>query len=197
MAAEKYLKAVQSLFERSPVVDARSIAKTVASRGGDAAYAKQLIRLLLASGRITRLTKGFYTTLGDPSLVVFCFQPAYLGLQDALAFHGLTEQETMPVIVTSRHVRQGLRTVMEQNVMIRRLDKRYLFGFEYYKQGDLYLPYSDPEKTVIDLAYFGVDMKQFKGLNKADARKMRAYLKRYPERTMRKVLGKIGMSRPQ
>ena len=34
-------------------------------------------------------------------------------------------------------------------VKIKRIDKTLFFGFDYYKQGEFYLPYSDKEKTII------------------------------------------------
>ena len=47
---------------------------------------------------------------------------------------------------------------MNSNVLVRGINKKYLFGYEYYKypleKRDIYLPYSDIEKIFIDMIYF-------------------------------------------
>lgn len=186
MGEVKHMRKVEALFEKSLVVDAGSISRIVSG-----SYSKQLIRNLLKAGKIKRLTKGFYTTHDDPSLAVFCFKPAYLGLQDALAFHNLSEQETVPIIVTAKKVRPGIRDVMEQNVLIRRLDKKYLFGFDYYELGKFHLPYSDIEKTLIDMIYFKENISEeiCKGIrDRLDQKKLKLYLRAYPDKIKAKVL---------
>ncbi len=62
------------------------------------------------------------------------------------------------------------------NVLIRRIDSKYLFGFDYYKSGDFYFPYSDVEKTFIDMIYFKQNLdkevvKEF--LKKLDKNKLK------------------------
>ncbi len=140
MGKEKYQRDVERLFMKSPVVSYGSIERLVKSRKKVKQYAKQLVMNLLRKKKINRLAKGYYTTGNDISLAVFCFQPAYLGLQDALSFHNLWEQETIPVIITSRKIRQGIRKILGVNALIRRIDKKYLFGFEYNQQGNFYIP---------------------------------------------------------
>ncbi len=191
MGKEKYLREIEGLFRRSPVVNANSISRVVRSKKQATQYDKQLIRNLILKGKIKRLTKGYYTVHDDPSLAVFCFSPSYLGLQDALSFHGLWEQETVPVIVTAKKVRPGIRDVLEVNVLIRRINKKYLFGIEYVRQGDFYLPVSDIEKTFIDMAYFKerMDKDLLENFRKRiNMEKLKKYLQRYPEKIKIKVL---------
>lgn len=190
MGKEKYLKDVEALFSKSPVVSYSSIEKVVAHRKGVRQYVKRLVHYLTISGRIKRLAKGCYTTLDDVSLAVFCFKPAYLGLQDALSFHNLWEQETIPVIITSRKVRPGVRTVLGKNVMVRRIGKKYYFGIEYSKQEKAALPYSDVEKTFLDMVYFREKISSellaaFK--KRLDRKKLKAYLKAYPKRLRQRI----------
>ena len=182
MGKEKYLKRIEELFDKSPVVDAKSIARIINSKTKVRQYHKQLIRNLILRGKIKRLTKGYYSKHDDPSLAVFCFKPAYLGLQDALSFHNLWEQETIPIIITTRKVRQGIRNILGTNVLIRRIDKKYFFGFDYYKQDNFYLPYSDVEKTVIDMAYFNEPTEVV-----VDRKKLKSYLKKYPKRIKQRL----------
>jgi len=123
-------------------------------------------------------------------LIVFCFKPAYLGLQNALSFHNLWEQETNPVIITTRELRRGIRKVFDRNVLIRRISRKYLFGFEYYEDGDFYFPYSDIEKTFIDMVYFRqpLDAEVISSFReKIDRKKLAEYLKKYSERFRKKI----------
>ena len=195
MGKEKYIRKVEELFRKSPVVDFSSIMRIVKYRKNIKQYTKQLIRNLLLKGKIKRLTKGYYTQYDEIGLSVFCFNPAYLGLQNAMSFHNLWEQETIPVILTVKKIRPGIREVMGNNVLIRRLDKKYIFGFEYYKDGDFYLPYSDIEKTFIDMVYFRQpldkeNIREFK--KKIDEKKLTLYLKKYPKRLQKMVLKILG-----
>jgi predicted transcriptional regulator of viral defense system len=174
---------------RTPVFDTRSIAMLV----GDAEYAYLALSRLLKSGEIRRLTRGYYTSSSDPSVLVYCLKPAYLGLQDAMSFHNLWEQETNPIILTARKARPGTRKVLGGNVIIRRLSPKHFFGYEYLRQGDLLLPVSDVEKTFIDMAYFRElrkdTLKPFR--SRMDMGKLRGYLRRYDRRFAGKVLGMV------
>src|SRR3989344_3377756 len=132
MGKEKYQKDIEELFKKSPVVSFSSVARIIRGKKKTRQYQKQIIRNLLLKGKIKKLSKGYYTMFDEPSLIVFCFKPSYLGLQNALSFHNIWEQETIPVIITARKVRQGIRQVIGMNVLIRRIEKKYLFGFDYY-----------------------------------------------------------------
>ena len=191
MGKEKYLKEIEELFKKSPVVNFSSIERIVKRTKKVKQYAKQIVRNLIIKGKIKRLTKSFYTIYEDPSLAIFCFKPAYLGLQDALSFHNLWEQETIPIIITARKIRTGIRKILGMNVLIKRLDKKYLFGFDYYKHENFYLPYSDIEKTLIDMVYFKekLDKEVIKNIVKRlDIKKLNSYLKIYPERIRKKAI---------
>lgn len=191
MGKEKYLRDVEALFSKSSVVSYSSIEKVVTHRKKVKHYVKRLIHYLTVSGRIKKLAKGCYTVSDDVSLAVFCFKPAYFGLQDALSYHNLWEQETVPVIITSRKVRQGIRTVLGKNVLVRRILRKYFFGIEYSRQGKAALPYSDIEKTFIDMAYFKEKMSSellaaFK--ERLSYKKLKSYLKFYPKRFRKRAL---------
>ena len=191
MGKKKHIQDVENLFKKSPVVNAKSIEMIVNKNKNVKQYAKQLIRNLISKGRIYRLTKGFYTQEDDISISVFCFKPAYLGLQDALSFHNLWEQETIPVIISARKIRAGIRSIMGSNVLIRRISKKYFFGFDYYSHNNIYLPYSDIEKTLIDMVYFNERLNR-EILNKIkeniDVKKLKLYLKAYPPKFRDKML---------
>ena len=148
----------------------------------------------MIGGKIKRLAKGCYTAHEDTSLAVFCFKPAYLGLQDALSIHNLWEQERIPVIITVRKVRNDIRSISGANALIRRIDKKYFFGYAYIKQGDFYFPVSDVEKTFIDMVYYNENISNelVASIKKRiDRKKLKSYLKRYPGMILKRI-GKYG-----
>ncbi len=178
MGKQIHLKKVERLFEQSPVADFNSVVRLVGNKG----YTKLLISNLLKQKKIQKVGKGVYTKYDERTLAVFAFKPAYLGLQSALSYHGLWEQETVPIILTIRKVRRGVRRIMGGNVVVRTIDPKYFFGFEFVKEGEFYLPYSDVEKTVIDLVVFGISMDDALlrvVRKKVNLVKLHEYLKRY------------------
>jgi predicted transcriptional regulator of viral defense system len=194
MGKKKHLDYISKFFNKSPVVDFASINRIVRSKKKVKQYAKQIIRNLIKQGKIYKIGKGLYSVHRDTSLAVFGFTPAYLGLQDALSFHNLWEQETNSVIITSKNVRKGLRKVFGINIIVRRINPKYLFGFEYYKypleDRDIYIPYSDIEKTFIDMIYFKQPLdeetiEEFR--EKIVKKKLKEYLSRYPIKFRKRV----------
>ncbi len=178
MGKQIHLTKVLGLFEKSPVVDFKSIRRIV----GKESYAKLLVSTLLKKNIIKKMGKGVYTIHEESSLSVFAYTPAYLGLQSALSYHGVWEQETIPIVLTMRKVRRGVRTVLGSNIMVRNIDPKYFFGFDYVLDGNFYVPYSDIEKTAIDLVVFKVkmDAELCKSIRKKiDKVKLYTYLKKY------------------
>lgn len=195
MGKIKYISKLREFFKKNPVVNIISVKNLIVSYGGNENYAYLLLNYLMKKGEIKRITKSFYTIYEDPVVAVFCFKPAYMGLQDALSIHDLWEQETNPVILTTKTVRQGIRKIFDINVIIKRISQKYFFGIEYIKQNNFYIPVSDIEKTFIDMVYFrqGLDknlLKNFK--KKINIKKLKTYLKKYPEKISNKVLKLIG-----
>ncbi len=137
-----------------------------------------------------------YTLHEESSLCVFAYTPAYLGLQSALSYHGLWEQETVPIVLTTRTVRRGVRTVFGSNILVRHIDPNYFFGFEYVLEGKFYVPYADIEKTAIDVVVFKVRMDKDllnilrKRINRVT---FAMYLKRYPLKLQKVVKKKLSL----
>ena len=190
MGKQKYQQAIGELLAKSPVISFASLQRLVTGKKKVKGYGKQLVHNLVRQGKLKPLAKGWYTTHDEASLAVYCFQPAYLGLQDAVSYHGFWEQETIPIILTTRKVRRGIRNVLGSNVLIRHLDTKYYFGMA--PSADRFaVPYSDTEKTLIDLVYFkqGISpavQKEFK--KKVDQKKLKKYLQPYPLSLRKKVL---------
>lgn len=173
-----YIDSVRRFIKSTPVFRAKDVELIV----GDTNYSSLLLHNLTRRGEIKRVTRGWYTVLDDPVVSVFTFRPSYLGLQEALSLRNLWEQETNVVIVSATRVRPGIRKIMGSPVIIHRISPNYFFGFDYLKYGDIFLPVSDVEKTLIDLVYFnelpGRDVLK-RILSVADMDKLRLHLKNY------------------
>ncbi len=190
MGKQIYLEKVAALFEKSPVVDFKSLRRII-RKDKRKNYAKLLVHNLIKSGKIKKIGKGVYTIHNDLSLAVFAFKPAYLGLQSALSYHGIWEQETIPVIITTKKIRRGIRTIMGRNILVRNTNSKYFFGSEFVKEGDFYLPYSDIEKTYIDMIVFNqkIDKVTLKNIkSKIHRLKLIGYLKKYPLKIKKRVI---------
>ncbi|MDO8481364.1 MAG: hypothetical protein Q7S65_06175 [Nanoarchaeota archaeon] len=193
MGKRKYLNRIEQLFEKSPVVSFDSIERIVQSKKKNS-YAKVLVSNLVRQGKIKKLVKGCYTIHPDAGLAVFCFPPAYLGLQSALSLHRIWDQETVPVILTAKNVRMGMRQVLGSNVLVRKIAKKHYFGQELHHESRFYLPYSDLEKTLIDFVSFRerLSPEALKELRKKiDRKKLERYLAKYPAETGRRVRGLV------
>lgn len=195
MGKVKYKEEIKRFFEKTPVVTTRDIRAIISSLKQKfrlkEGYVYLLIHNLIEKGEIKKLTKGFYTIHDDPSLAVLCFKPAYIGLYDALSYHQLWEQATNPIILTSKKVRPGIRKVLDSKVIIHRLDKRYLFGFELKKVNGFWIPISDVEKTFIDLLYFKLPLDkelQKRILERINKKKFKCYASSYPKKLRKRLL---------
>ena len=190
MGKQIHLEKIESLFNKSPVVDFKSIERII-GKTKNSNYAKLLLHNLLKKEKIKKIGKGVYTKHNEISLAVFSFKPAYLGLQSALSHHGIWEQQTIPVIITTKKVRRGIRKLMDGNVLLRNINKKYFFGIEYLEEGNFYFPYSDLEKTLIDMVAFHqkIDSEVLKKIkNKINKPKLLNYLKIYPIKIRERVI---------
>lgn len=179
MGKKVHLNKVREFIRSTPVFSSRDIEIKVGNRE----YALLLLHNLVLKGEVKRIVKGWYTVHDDPVVSVYAFRPAYLGLQEALSLMNLWEQETNVVIITPLRVRQGLRKILDSNIVVHRISSRYFFGFEYLKYGDFTVPVSDIEKTLMDFIYFNepIDAETLKEMARImDKRKFNEYLRRYP-----------------
>jgi predicted transcriptional regulator of viral defense system len=190
MQKDKHITKIRDFIKKTPVFSSKDIERIAKDKN----YAHLILSKLTKKEEIFRLTKGFYSAFNDPTFSVFCFKPSYLGLYEALSLRNLWEQEVNTTIITIKKVRNGIRKILETNVIIKRIKPKYFFGFDYIKYNNFYIPVSDLEKTLIDLIYFkepltGQVLKNLK--NKIDKKKMLKYLKAYPKNFQKLVLGKI------
>lgn len=197
MGKQVHINKIRELFKKSPVVDFKSIERIIKNKSkpkSKSNYAKLLVSNLMKKGEIKKIGKGYYTIHDELTLAVFSYHPAYLGLQSALSKHGFWEQETIPVIITAKKVRRGVKNFMGKNVLIKNLDKKYFFGFEFFKEGNFYIPYSNVEKTFIDMVVFNqiIDEEVLDKIRlRANKRKLIRYLGVYSSKTKKRVLRKF------
>lgn len=183
-----------SRFQEHPAFTARDVRLFFDSEGVSSAYRNLLLHKLVAGKRLFRISKGIYTFRQEAQVVGFAFQPFYYGLQDALSLRSLWEQETVPVVLTPRKVRSGIRSFEGSNYIVRRISRGMFFGFETIRYGDFWIPVSDAEKTLIDLVYFRQPIgKELAAELKRAVRKkvLRAYLARLPPKLSARVKAAI------
>ena len=180
----KYAKMFESTFKRVdyPVFTFRDAKLALEKKGITGSYLRLMLHKHYASGRIKRITKGVYTFHDDAIVVGFAFQPFYYGLESALSILGVSTQASNNIVMTTRNVRAGIRSFQGRNYRIIRIESRLLFGFSTIKVGDFWVPISDLEKTVIDMLYFKVPIREelYPEISKKlDKRKFEEYLKRF------------------
>ncbi|MHA1680022.1 MAG: type IV toxin-antitoxin system AbiEi family antitoxin domain-containing protein [Promethearchaeota archaeon] len=141
-------------FQSYPTFTIRDVKLYLTSMGASKNYSYTFLHHLINSGRVVKVNRGIYSFHQDISIVGFAFHPFYYGLQDALSWRNLWEQETGPVVITPRKVRSGVRSFLGRNYVIRRIDRAMFFGLDSIRCGEMWLPISDPEKTLIDFIYF-------------------------------------------
>ena len=189
MGRIKYLKDVMELFKKSPVVTTQDIKRLVKKEE----YTYLLLHNLQRGNKIFRLVKGCYTAHEDPTLTVYCYRPAYIGLQDALSFHNLWSQETSVTIITVRNTK-GVRTVLGNNVSIYNIKSDYYFGYQMMKYEKFYIPVSDVEKTLIDLVYYNQPLHNevlAEAKKVVDKEKLSSYIQRYKDPVRQRIGNKL------
>ena len=187
----KYSKELYNNFSKSKVFSLRDVRIFFKNKDLSNDYSKVLVSNLLKSNKLNKITKGKYTFKDEIMNVGFSFSPFYYGLQEALSFHNLHMQETNPIIITLNKIKPGVRKIMNTNVYLRRINKKYFFGFNFIEYNDFQIPVSDVEKTIIDLVYYKEPISkevihEIKKIINKD--KLLNYLEIYPPFISRKVL---------
>ncbi len=131
-------------------------------------YAKLLIHNKVKKGEIKRIKKGYYTFHEDPMIVVFAYEPAYLGLESALSIYKIWDQKTVPVIITQKKVRKGIREFNGMNYIVKRIKPSLFNGYTTVNYYGFWLPVSTLEKTYEDIKHFNekIDPKTMRKLKR-------------------------------
>ena len=105
----KYLSLFRNNFEKRSTFTISEVKKVLGQKKISAGYVNTLLNHLSKKGEIKRITKGVYTFKNEIEVVGFAFPPFYYGLQEALSLRKMWDQETNPVVITSRKIRTGIR----------------------------------------------------------------------------------------
>ncbi len=150
----KFMKEFIEMFSDKPAFSSSEARNFFSFRNGPEGYYKTVLNNLVSQGKVHRITRGHYTFHNEAQFVGFAFKPFYYGLEDALSLRNLWEQETNPVIITPRKVRNGVRDFEGRNYLVHWIARNMFFGFSLLRYDDFYIPVADPEKILIDFVYY-------------------------------------------
>lgn len=192
----KYEKEFRSYFSKVQAFTFKDATRFLKKLGASDYYIKLFIHLQKERHGLLRIGKGHYTYIDDDAVIGFAFGPFYYGMEHALTIHKLWTQMTNPVIVTTRKIRPGTRSVMGHNVIVRRISKQMFFGITYVKYGRIFVPVSDIEKTLIDFVYFKIsisDDEMERILRCVDLKKLRNYTKLCNDKVKKQIIKILAM----
>ena len=179
-----------------PVFTAKDARILLKGGGVSDDYLYLMMHNLLKKGRVTRITRGVYTFHKDAAVSGFAYQPFYYGLESALWLRGISGQGANFIVMTSRNVRAGMRNFKGRNYRVQRISGELMFGFEQMRYGEMWIPVSDLEKTVIDMASLGYHISEEvlpEIRKRIGNQKLSAYLKRYGPNVAREVSDALGI----
>ncbi|MEM0140274.1 MAG: hypothetical protein QXZ44_06680 [Ferroplasma sp.] len=154
----KYETAFIKFFKKQELFDSNDARRFLSSMGAGEAYIRLMLHKMVQSGQLIRICKGEYTFHRNEAVVGFKFRPFYYGLQYALTIRKLWTQQSVPIIITESMANPGIRDLMDTRVILHRIKKDAFFGFEYISYSKLFIPVSDPEKTLLDFIYYGIQL---------------------------------------
>ena len=147
------------------------------SRGSVRVYADRLVRRGLAR----RLIEGVIALTDDPFVVATqLIEPSYVSLTGAFYLNEFVEQiPNLVECVTTRNTR-GLKSL---GIRYRRIHPSLFFGYERMERKGSYVFVAEPEKSLLDMIYFGrlypSILKRI--LRRADHGKIMSYGRRFEE----------------
>ncbi|MGC9037485.1 MAG: type IV toxin-antitoxin system AbiEi family antitoxin domain-containing protein [Candidatus Micrarchaeia archaeon] len=186
----KYEKEFENYFSKESIFTLNDAKRFMSKLGASEAYAKLFIHNQVKKHRIFALGNGYYTFSNNEAVVGFRFAPFYYGLEYALTIRRLWTQMANPVVITATKAKPGEKEIMGHRIIVRRIAKKMMFGFEYVKYSGLFVPVSDIEKTVIDFAYYRIRLEDEVVrvlLDNADKHKLRVYASKSGVRVRRSI----------
>ena len=194
----KYIDSIRKEFNSPsfPVFTLRDVRVLLNGSRISPRYLKVLVNGLIKRREILRIASGVYTFHDELTVVGFAYRPFYYGMEDALSYSNLWNQLANPVVMTANVVREGIRKFDGANYVVKRIAPRFFFGFNFIRHYEVWMPVSDPEKTLIDMVYFrhhiddGVRAALRKSLDRA---KLSGYLDTYPHWVKAEVERAVGI----
>jgi len=188
-------------FANYPAFSYRDVRTYLHGRHGSRQLSRTL-SYLKSKRRIFALRNGVYTVHKDGSVSGFGYGPFYYGLLYALTIRDLWTQNAEPEIMTLRRVRKSRVMIFGKqgiHVSVHHSVPRHFFGFDILRYGEIDIPVSDPEKTLIDLFYYNIRLPiQSYGplLEKINRKKLMGYLEKYDNHTKKAVMNFIQKYKP-
>lgn len=154
----KYESAFIKFFEKQNMFVTDDARRFLSRLGASEGYIRLMLHNLVRSGQLHRIGKGAYTFQRNEAIIGFRFRPFYYGLQYALTIRRIWTQQSVPVIITKSKANPGVRKIMGVKVILHRINPNGFFGFEYLDYGGVFVPVSDPEKTLLDFIHYGIKL---------------------------------------
>ena len=147
---------------------------------------------MIKSKKLYKITKGIFSLEKRDDIAGFAFSPFYYGGLAALMIRDMLDNQVKIEIMTTRRVKRSFVEIYggDSAVVLHHIPKKYYFGFEDVKYGNLTIPVSNPEKTLIDLFYYRkkLSMQDYAEVLKHIKMGILAkYLKVYDRRTAKAV----------
>ncbi|MFH1391929.1 MAG: hypothetical protein ABIH20_06460 [Candidatus Diapherotrites archaeon] len=184
-----YVKEFEKKFSEKTFTT-RDVRIFLENMGANENYYSLFLANEIKKGKIFRLKKGVYSTNQNLDESEKAFLPSYHGLQEALTIHNFWGQETIPIIITPRKIRNGERKILGSKILARRINRKMFFGHETKKYHGSWISVSDPEKTLIDFAYYDepIGKETIEEMKKIiDKKKLEKYLKQTNKQTRTKI----------
>jgi predicted transcriptional regulator of viral defense system len=119
-----------------------------------AVYAARLVKKGLAK----RILRGKLSLSDDDFAIASqLINPAYISLNSALLFHGITKQVTKEIecVTTTNSIR-----IQKLGIVYHKIPSSLFYGYKRVSRGQSYAFFAEPEKALIDGIYLGVYTKQ-------------------------------------
>lgn len=187
----KYVNDFIKEFEKYPAFTSRDAHLALMKLGGGSTYTERFLAMMTKSGKLYKITRGYYSVHDDPYVAGYAFAPFYYGLATALTQNNLWEQETNPVIISATKAMPRTLRAFNTNISIRRIDKKMFFGYKEIYINKFPVPISNTEKTLIDIVYFNYKVEEYvyeNIANKIDRDVLGKYLKKCSARLKTRVL---------
>ena len=154
----KYEKLFIDFFSKQNVFDTSDARRFLSRVGASDNYTRLMLHKMVQSKKVLRIGKGIYTLQRKEAVVGYALRPFYYGLEYALTIRKIWTQQSVPVIITKTKGNPGIRELMGIKVIVHRIDPERFFGFEYLNYDGIFVPVSDPEKTLLDFTYYKIKL---------------------------------------
>jgi hypothetical protein len=153
-----FKKHFSEYFSRKPVFTSNEAERYLSRYGAAEGYSKLLLHNMAKNNELLRLKKGVYTFSKNEAVSGYAFRPFYYGMEYALTIRKTWTQQSVPIVITTSKANPGIRRIMGYKVIVRRMNRKYFFGFDYVNYSNLFIPVSRPEKIILDFLYYGIGL---------------------------------------